>query len=77
MTGQLDLPSGSVPTVNHRAEADLAAAAATGAGLTVRRDLPPAMTSEDFGCFLEQRPGAFLWIGNGPRPRRRAAQPRL
>jgi hippurate hydrolase len=65
MTARLDLPPGLDPTVNHRAEADLAAAAATGAGMTVRRDLPPAMTSEDFGCFLQQRPGAFLWIGNG------------
>jgi hippurate hydrolase len=24
------------------------------------------MTSEDFSWFLLKRPGAFLWIGNGP-----------
>jgi hippurate hydrolase len=24
------------------------------------------MASEDFGAFLDQRPGAFVWIGNGP-----------
>jgi hippurate hydrolase len=24
------------------------------------------MASEDFGRFLAERPGAFLWIGNGP-----------
>jgi amidohydrolase len=53
-------------TINTAAEADLAAEAATGAGLTVRRDLPPAMTGEDFGWMLEQRPGAYVWIGNGP-----------
>ena len=27
---------------------------------------PPAMTGEDFAWYLEQRPGAFVWIGNGP-----------
>jgi hippurate hydrolase len=25
-----------------------------------------AMTGEDFAWYLEQRPGAFVWIGNGP-----------
>ena len=65
MGAKLDLPPGIGPTVNHRAEADLAAAAVAEAGLALRRDLPPAMTSEDFGYFLVQRPGAFLWIGNG------------
>mgnify|MGYP001615710781 CR=1 FL=1 len=34
--------------------------------MTVRRDLAPAMTSEDFSHFLLKRPGAFLWVGNGP-----------
>ena len=53
-------------TINTVAEADLAAEAAVGAGLVVRRDLPPAMTGEDFGWMLEQRPGAYVWIGNGP-----------
>ena len=24
------------------------------------------MTGEDFCWFLQQRPGAFVWIGNGP-----------
>jgi len=32
----------------------------------VRRDLPPAMTGEDFSHFLHHVPGAFVWIGNGP-----------
>ena len=30
------------------------------------RDMAPAMTGEDFSWFLHQRPGAFVWIGNGP-----------
>lgn len=56
---------GVAVTANHPAERDLAAAA--GATLApVRRDVPPAMTGEDFAWFLKQVPGAFVWIGNGP-----------
>ncbi len=56
---------GVEPTVNHPAERELAATAA-GAVTAVRRDLPPAMTGEDFSFFLKEVPGAFVWIGNGP-----------
>jgi hippurate hydrolase len=56
------------PTVNSAEEAELAAAAASGAGLAVRRDVRPAMASEDFGWYLRERPGAFAWIGAGSRP---------
>ena len=28
--------------------------------------MAPAMTGEDFAWYLQQRPGAFVWIGNGP-----------
>ncbi len=57
---------GNPVTVNTKAEADLAAAAASAIGLPVRRDMAPAMTGEDFAWYLHERPGAFLWIGNGP-----------
>ncbi|MGH7190036.1 MAG: M20/M25/M40 family metallo-hydrolase, partial [Acetobacteraceae bacterium] len=53
-------------TINTEAEASLAAEAGEAAGLTVRRDLPPSMTGEDFAAYLQVRPGAFAWIGNGP-----------
>ena len=53
-------------TTNSKPEAELAARVAGEIGATVRRDLPPTMASEDFGWFLEQRPGAYAWIGNGP-----------
>ena len=66
MRAELEVLPGLHATVNHRAEAELAAEAVAGAGLALRRDLPPAMTSEDFSWFLLKRPGAFLWIGNGP-----------
>lgn len=56
---------GVEPTRNHPAERELAAAAAA-AVAPLRRDLPPAMTGEDFSWFLKEVPGAFVWIGNGP-----------
>jgi hippurate hydrolase len=33
---------------------------------TVRDDLAPAMGAEDFAHMLNQRPGAYILIGNGP-----------
>jgi hippurate hydrolase len=61
----VDIRRGVAVTANSAAEAELAAAAAEGAGLAVRRDLLPSMAGEDFGWFLHERPGAFVWIGNG------------
>jgi hippurate hydrolase len=52
-------------TANTPAERDLAAEAVQAAGIPLRRDLLPAMTGEDFSWYLEHRPGAFAWIGNG------------
>jgi hippurate hydrolase len=56
---------GVAVTANSPAERELAAAAA-GVVTEVRRDVPPAMTGEDFSWFLQEVPGAFVWIGNGP-----------
>jgi hippurate hydrolase len=53
------------PTTNHKAEADLAADAASALGLHVRRDMKPTMGAEDFGRFLLEIPGSYAWIGNG------------
>ena len=63
---EVALRRGNPVTVNSPAERDLAAAAVVMAGLPLRRDLAPAMTGEDFAWYLEHRPGAFVWIGNGP-----------
>ncbi|MSO71785.1 MAG: amidohydrolase [Alphaproteobacteria bacterium] len=56
------------PTVNSIAEAEAAAAAAEAvvgpSGIV--RSLPPSMGAEDFGAMLERRPGAYVWLGNGP-----------
>jgi hippurate hydrolase len=55
------------PTVNSAAETEIAATAAAdlvGAD-KVRRDLLPSMGAEDFAWFLQEKPGAYIWIGNG------------
>ena len=68
VTIDLTIRRGVAVTANHAPDAELAAAAAAAAGCPVRRDLPPAMTGEDFGWFLHEIPGAFVWIGNGDTP---------
>ena len=56
------------PTVNHPDETAFAAAVAAEicGEESVVRDYPPSMGSEDFSFLLERRPGAMLWLGNGP-----------
>jgi len=62
----VQIPRGNPVTANAPGERDMAAEAVLEAGLPLRRDLRPAMTGEDFAWYLQHRPGAFLWIGNGP-----------
>ncbi len=64
VTARVEVTPGVPVTVNHAVEADVAADAA-GRVTTLRRDLAPAMTGEDFSHFLHEVPGAFVWIGNG------------
>jgi len=54
-------------TINTAPEAEIAAKVASSlvGDDNVRRDLLPSMAAEDFACFLERRPGAYIWIGNG------------
>jgi hippurate hydrolase len=52
--------------VNTPEEAGLARLAAEETGTELRSDLAPSMAGEDFAYYLQQRPGAFVWIGNGP-----------
>lgn len=59
---------GYPPTVNTAAEAALCAEVArslVGAD-AVRTDARPSMGAEDFAYFLQKKPGAYVWIGNGP-----------
>jgi amidohydrolase len=55
------------PTVNTSAEAQLCASVAASLVGTerVKRELKPAMGSEDFAWMLRARPGAYMWLGNG------------
>jgi len=55
-------------TVNHQTQADFARAIAeeVAGRESVRTDLAPSMGAEDFGFMLMDKPGAYLWIGNGP-----------
>lgn len=56
------------PTINTPAEAAFAAEVMreiVGAE-NVHTDLPPTMGAEDFAFMLQAKPGAYVWIGNGP-----------
>jgi amidohydrolase len=59
---------GYPPTVNHAAEAEFAAAvAAEICGFDqVDGNIAPSMGGEDFSYMLNARPGAMVWLGNGP-----------
>ncbi|WP_336886417.1 amidohydrolase [Rhizobium sp. SL42] len=48
------------------AEAALSVAAADAAGLSVTRDIRPAMGGDDFAFLVEGKAGAYVLIGNGP-----------
>ncbi|MEZ5930354.1 MAG: M20 aminoacylase family protein [Alphaproteobacteria bacterium] len=64
---EVDFRRGYPPTINSEAETALAAeAAAEIAGADkVERDTPPVMGGEDFAYMLEQKPGSYIFIGNG------------
>jgi amidohydrolase len=61
-----DIVMGVGVVINTPEEAGLARMAADRVQAQVRRDLAPSMAGEDFAFYLAQRPGAFVWIGNGP-----------
>ena len=63
-----DYRRGYPPTVNHADEAEFAAEVAAeicGAD-RVDRNVAPSLGGEDFSYMLQARPGAMLWLGNGP-----------
>lgn len=66
MKADVEIVRGVPATVNTACEARLAGSAARDAGLAVRKDMAPSMAGEDFGWYLHEKPGAFVWIGNGP-----------
>ncbi len=54
-------------TVNHAEETELAAAAAAAVvgAENIDRHPVPSMGSEDFAYMLRERPGCYVWLGNG------------
>jgi hippurate hydrolase len=69
MTGakiDLNYEPGYPVVVNHAAQTDVAIQVAREvAGEANVRQMPPLMGGEDFAYMLEQRPGAFIFCGNG------------
>lgn len=57
--------SGPPALVNHEREADFAAEVALAVSGVAHRDLEPLMAGEDFSEMLLERPGAYLFVGNG------------
>ncbi|WP_375571727.1 M20 aminoacylase family protein [Seohaeicola saemankumensis] len=52
-------------TVNHPDQTEYAALAAEAVAGHVDRNVAPLMAAEDFAFMLEERPGAYIFLGNG------------
>ncbi len=66
MRADVEILSTGRPIINSPEEAELAAAAGRAIGAPVRRDVRPSTTGDDFSFLRLHRPGAYVWIGNGP-----------
>jgi amidohydrolase len=62
---EINYERGYPATVNHTDHTDFAADAAEVVTPGVDRDTPPIMAGEDFSYMLEERPGAYIMLGNG------------
>jgi hippurate hydrolase len=67
-SAELEYRRGYPPTINHADEASFAAdvAAEICGEEQVNRNVAPSLGGEDFSYMLQARPGAMLWLGNGP-----------
>ena len=67
-TGKLTYRRNYPVLVNHELQTVFAGDVASeiAGAAQVDRELPPMMGAEDFSFMLNERPGAFIWIGNGP-----------
>jgi amidohydrolase len=65
---RLDYNRGYPVVVNHPSETDMAVqiASEVAGAANVNTDMTPIMGAEDFAYMLEARPGAFIFVGNGP-----------
>jgi len=67
MKYELDYHLGYPVTFNHAGQTDFVTSVTKQAfgSDAINTDIPPTMGSEDFSYMLEERPGAFINIGNG------------
>lgn len=65
--GQLDYQRCYPATINHKTHAQECYLAAESLVHKdqIQRNPPPSMGAEDFAFMLNERPGAYIWIGNG------------
>jgi len=63
-----DWKPGYPPTVNHAGEAERAVSIASGlvGADNIVIDPEPSMGAEDFAYMLQEKPGAYIWLGAGP-----------
>jgi metal-dependent amidase/aminoacylase/carboxypeptidase family protein len=64
-TADAELDTGYPVTVNHEDATDWAVEAARAVANDVDDTTDPIMPSEDFSYMLNERPGAYLFLGNG------------
>jgi len=66
-TAKIAYTNGYPVVVNHEEQTAFAASVAREVAGKERVDVafPPRMAAEDFAFMLNERPGAFIWIGNG------------
>lgn len=64
-TAQVIWTPGYPATINSEAETQYAAEAALAVSGAVDDAVDPIMPSEDFAYMLEERPGAYIFLGNG------------
>lgn len=67
-TYELTYRDGYPPTVNDHTAAEICTEVAkqTIPEEKVLLGLPPSLASEDFGMMLNEKPGCYVWLGNGP-----------
>jgi amidohydrolase len=64
-TASVDYVRGYPVTYNHADQTEFMAKVAGMVGADVKTDIPPQMGAEDFSYMLQERPGAYIFLGNG------------
>ena len=62
---EVDYVRGYPVTFNHDEQTDFMARVAGEVGIGIKTDIAPQMGAEDFSYMLQERPGAYIFLGNG------------